>query len=97
LPVQRYQIYGLDETYPELGDYGFKVVLNPRYFKSGHGMAVEMVDSDGKPMPHQFEVWGRKINVKFSITPNVSDGVSTARIVREGQVLGRATLWVIKP
>lgn len=96
MAAKRWQVYGLRETYPEIGEYDFKIVLNPRFYKSGHDFRVEVVDSDGKPAPFKYEIWGRKINVKFVVTSNVSDGVSRADIFRGDQNVGRVTWWVIK-
>jgi hypothetical protein len=93
----RYQVYGLDETYPELGYYSFKVVLNSRHYRSGEGFDVDMWDSDRNPLGHGVRKWGRKLNVEFHITPNTSDGVAVARVLRNGQEVGRLTFWVIKP
>lgn len=93
----RYQVYGLNETYPELGTYSFKVVLSPRYYKSGQEFEVVLVDSDRKPMRYDVKKWGRKLNVSFAIDSNTSDGVAYATLVRRGQEVGRLTWWIIKP
>jgi hypothetical protein len=93
----RFQVYGLDETYPELGKFGFKVVLNPRFAKSGQDYGVRIVDSDRAPMAFELKKWGRKLNVEFAITPQTSDGVSTVFVERNGAEVGRLSFWVIKP
>lgn len=92
----RFQVYGLDETYPELGRYSFKVVLSPRHYRSEEEFSVDVVDSDRKPMRYVVRKWGRKLNVEFDITPDTSDGVSVARILKNGTEIGRLTWWVIK-
>ena len=66
-PVPRFQVYGLAQTYPELGEYSFKVVLNPRLYKSGQDFDVCIVDSDRKPVKFELKRWGRKLNVTFVI------------------------------
>lgn len=97
MPSPKYQVYGLDETYPELGSYSFKIVLNPRFFKAGHELDVVVVDSDRKPMKYDVKKWGRKLNVTFVIDQQVADGVAFASIVKGGQEVGRLNWWVIKP
>jgi hypothetical protein len=93
----RFQVYGLDETYPYLGDYSFKVVLNPRFFKTGQELEVRVVDSDRKPMLFETKRWGRKLNITFTINKETADGVSIATVLRDGTEIGRLTWWVIKP
>lgn len=97
MPSPKYQVYNLLETYHELGDYQFKIVLNPRFYRTGHEFRIEMFDSSNRPMNYKFEVWGRKINVAFSVNDNVSDGVAYANIMRGEKYVGRLTFWVIKP
>lgn len=97
MPSPRYQVYNMRETYHELGEYQFKVVLNPRFYKSGHDFRVEMFDSSNRPMNHKFEIWGRKINITFSIDDSVSDGVSYVNIIRGNNQVARLTWWIIKP
>jgi hypothetical protein len=97
MPSPRYQTYGLLETYHELGEYDFKIVLNPRFYKTGHDFRVEMFDSSNNPMKFKFEVWGRKVNVKFIIDKTTSDGVSWVNLIRGDHKLSRMTFWIIKP
>jgi len=98
---EKFVLYNLRETYHELGEYEFKVVLDPRSFKNGHLSELTCVDSDGKPMNFEVQKWGRKINCKFIIDKSVSDGVSTVKMTLrddEGHELaGRTSFWVIKP
>ena len=96
-PQPRFQVYGLDETYPWLGEYTFKLVLNPRFFKTGQDLDVIVQDSDRKPMPRDLKRWGRKLHVTFTITPETADGVAQALVMRDGVEVGRCTWWVIKP
>lgn len=98
---QKYIVYGLRETYHELGEYEFKVVLNPKFFKNGHSSSVWMRDSDGKPMNFDVKNWGRKMNFRFSIDSSVSDGLAFVGIdVRNESGVShqiRFSYWVIKP
>jgi hypothetical protein len=95
--AQKFQAYNLRETYHELGDYRFKIVLHPRYYKSGHDFRVELFDSSNKLMKYVVEIWGRKLNVLFRIDEAVSDGVSYVNIIRGDNQIGRLTFWIIKP
>lgn len=96
-PAPKYQVYGLDETYPELGFYSFKIVLNPKFYKTCHDFDVALMDSARKPMKYDVKKWGRKLNVTFQITPDVEDGVSTIIVKKSNQDIGRFIFWVIKP
>jgi hypothetical protein len=96
-PAPRYQVYGLDETYPELGKFTFKVVLNPRFYKTGEEFDAIVVDSARKPMIFDLKKWGRKLNLTFRITPDTADGVSTVTLLRCNEAVGKLTFWVIKP
>ena len=97
MPSPRYQVYNIRETYHELGEYQFKVVLNPRFYRTGHDFRVEMFDSANQPMRYSFEVWGRKLNVKFVVDGGVSDGVAHADIFRGDNRVARLNYWIIKP
>lgn len=98
---QKFVLYNLRETYHEFGIYEFKVVLDPRSFRNGHFSEVTCVDSDGKPMKLDVQKWGRKINCKFVVDRDVSDGVSTVKMDLkddEGHSCqGRTSFWIIKP
>lgn len=100
-PVEKFVAYNLRETYHELGEYEFKVVLHPRVFKNSHESSLSLVDSDGKPMSFVIKKWGRKINCSFTVDENVADGVSVARLEmrdERGEIhQGRFSFWVIKP
>jgi len=96
-PAPRYQVYGLHETYPELGRFAFKIVLNPRFFKSGQDFEISFVDSDRRPMAFDLKRWGRKLNVDFIINPGTADGVAVITILRGTIEVGRLKMWVIKP
>jgi len=97
MATAKFQVYGLDETYPELGEFVFKIVLSPRTCKTGQDFDVNLIDSDRKPMRFNLNKWGRKLNVSFVIDRTVADGVSTAVITRKGQEIGRLSFWIIKP
>lgn len=94
-------VYNLRETYHELGEYEFKIVLNPKFFKNGHDSTLLMIDSDGKKMRYSVETWGRKINCSFTIDDTVSDGVSIIDLIVKNssgkEHKERLTYWIIKP
>jgi hypothetical protein len=100
-PADKYVVYNLRETYHELGEYEFKVVLSPRTFKNSHPSEMVLVDSDGKPIRFELKKWGRKMNCKFFIDQNVADGISVATLNlkddRGTSLTVRLTFWVIKP
>lgn len=68
-------VFDLKETYHELGQYTFKVVLNPSLFKDSHQSSVVMYDGSGKDMNFSLSKWGRKINCTFTLDNSVADGV----------------------
>lgn len=95
-------VTGLRETYHELGEYEFKVVLDPERFDNSHHCGVEMLDSDGKPMRCSVRHWGRKMICSFAIDRDVTDGVSTILVrLRDDEasssITVRYSMWVIKP
>jgi hypothetical protein len=96
----RFIVYGLRETYHLLGEYEFKVVLNPKYFKNSHACFMKLVDGSGMPMKYEITKWGRKINCKFALDDSVSDGVCLASmdlVDSEGKPeQARVTFWCIK-
>src|SRR6516225_4075534 len=98
-PSERFGVYKLRETYAELGEYEFKVVLSPRHFKNSHLSEMTLVDSDGQPMRFELKKWGRKMNCVFIIDEMTSDGVAAARLQLKddrGNVSpGQLTFWVI--
>lgn len=102
-PVSKdnYVVYGLRETYHELGQYEFKVVLSPKKFRNSHASDLILFGSDGKPMQFELHKWGRKMNCKFTIDQNVADGISVAKLSlldASGNSLStNVTWWVIKP
>lgn len=79
--IDKYVVYNLRETYHEVGEYEFKVVLNPKYFKNSHMSEVTIIDSDRKPIKFILKKWGRKINCTFTIDQNVPDGVSHVELI----------------
>ncbi len=98
---KKYVIYNLRETYHELGQFDFKIVLDPRFFKNGHLSDVTLIDSDGKKMDCHVEKWGRKINCGFVVSAKVPDGVATVNMTLRDdagkELTTRAQFWVIKP
>jgi hypothetical protein len=98
--IEKFVVYGLRDTYHELGRYEFKVVLNPRFFKNSHDCELELVDGAGKPMRYELNRWGRKLNCSFIFDSEVADGVSRAMMSLRsdsGQVhVGQISFWCIK-
>lgn len=96
-----YVVYGLRETYHELGQYEFKVVLSPKKFRNSHASDLVLFDSSGKPVQFELHKWGRKMNCKFVIDQSVSDGISVAKLSlhdASGNILStNISWWVIKP
>lgn len=98
--VDKFIVYNLRETYHELGEYEFKVVLNPRYFKNSHNSELIVFDSDRKVIRQETNKWGRKMNCKFRIGHDVSDGVAVVELIlrsERDEHPARLTFWVIKP
>lgn len=100
-PSDKFVVYNLRETYHELGEYEFKVVLSPKYFKNSHISEMQLVDSDGKTMRFELKKWGRKMNCIFIVDETSADGVASARLQlkddRGNIVPGHLTFWIIKP
>lgn len=92
----RYQVYGLEQTYPEQGSFFFKVVLSSRYYKHSHDVEVGMFDSAGKPIPYRAGHWGRKINIEFTINDETAEGVAHAFLRRGAQPIADIAFWVIQ-
>ncbi len=97
MSVESFIVQGLRETYHELGEYSFKLVLNPRRFANGHGVSLSLVDSDRKPMAADVRCWGRKVTCTFVIDGTVSDGISYVRVKNGSSEEKVLTFWVIKP
>jgi len=93
--------HNLRETYHELGKYEFKIVLNPTFFKTADEVSLRLIDSDGKSMRYDFNVWGRKVFCEFDIDQSVSDGVSFIQFdgsdANGKKFSERMSFWVIKP
>lgn len=97
---QPYAVYGLRETYMDLGTYEIKIVLNPHIFKNSHDSTITLVDSDGKDIPLQVRKWGRKMNCSFVLSESVADGVAVGKFEAKGEDggvhLGRLSFWICK-
>ena len=95
---QPYVVYNLKETYYEYGVYEFKIVLDSKFYKNGHGLSFDLRDSDGKHMKYSTEIWGRKVNCKFVVDQSVSDGVSVGILHDDSgqKEICRVTFWIIK-
>lgn len=95
-----YVVYNLRETYHEQGNFQFKIVLSPKFFRNGHDSNVFVVNADGKELQMTVEKWGRKINCSFAIDQRVPDGVSTIHMhlkdSRGKLHEARERFWVVK-
>lgn len=96
MPTQAIQAYGIRETYHELGEHEFRVVLDPSIDISPRECSFAAFDPDGKPMESSCRSWGSKIKCKFKFGPETPDGVAVGRLVARGEQIGRFTWWVIK-
>ena len=95
--VEKFVVYGLLDTYHSLGEYKFKIVLNPKHFKNSHDLDVQMNDSDGETLKFKMERWGRKMNVSFTLDDDVSDGITVIMLLdKTGNVISRLSAWIIK-
>jgi hypothetical protein len=96
-----YVVYGLRETYAELGKYEFRIVLDPKQYSDGHDSTLSIVDSDGTIMSFDVRKWGRKLNCSFEIREDTADGVASISlqlVADDGTVnRSRLTMWIIKP
>jgi len=63
------------DTYHEVGDYEFKIILDPKRFKNGHRATIRMMNADRKEVSLDVNRWGRKINCFFSINDDDPSGV----------------------
>lgn len=93
-------VYGLKNTYCELGEHKFKIVVS-KIFEDAKFSTLTMVDSDGKAMKYNIEYWGRKMNASFFIDENVSDGIGAIDLILkkdENTIIcsQRLFFWVIK-
>lgn len=99
--VNGFVVYGLRETYAELGEYEFRVVLDPKKYSDSHESTLSIVDSDGNRMPHNLRRWGRKMNCSFVVDEETADGVSSINLElksNDGSVdKVRLSMWIIKP
>ncbi len=99
--IEKFVVFNLRQTYHELGEYEFKVVLSPKFFKNSHSSEFSLVDSDGRKVPHIIKKWGRKVNCSFVIDEGVADGVAVVRLVckdEKDQVdLCTFSFWIVKP
>lgn len=96
-----YVVYGLREIYSELGEYEFKVVLDPKQYSDGHESEMDLVDSDGNQMRYTLRKWGRKLNCVFTVDLKTADGVSSINMElkdKKGLINRcRLSMWIIKP
>lgn len=84
-----------------MGEFEFKIILDPKDFTDGRFSKISIIDSDRKPIESDLYIWGRKVNCKFRINENVSDGVALAKVNLTSDA-GVETeffinFWIIKP
>ena len=93
-------VHNLRETYHELGQFEFKVIVNPRIAKTAQALDISVCDSDGRPIAFEARRWGTKLRCKITIDETVSDGVAQAivSIKRENGSVTREMFqfWVVK-
>ena len=93
----KFIVYGLLEIYHMLGIFDLKIVLSPKHFKNSHDYDLQIFDSDGEAIKFELIKWGRKMNCKFTIDNDVSDGIASVNIVNnKGTSQGKFSFWVIK-
>jgi hypothetical protein len=91
-------VYNLKETYYDYGLYDFKIVLDSKFYKNGHGLSFELRDSSGSLMKYSAEIWGRKVNCKFVFDESVSDGVCHGVLTSPDQkVICKVNFWIVRP
>lgn len=94
-----YVTYGLQDTYCDVGEYKFKVVLNPFFFKNAHECDAKIVGPSGKDIKYTFERWGRKMNFCFEIDNNVSEGLANIELnmrTKKGQeIKENLKFWIV--
>ena len=73
-------VFDLLDTYHELKEHCFKIVLSPKIFKNSHDVMVEMLDANNEPLELDVRRWGRKINCTFDLTKSVPDGVCVIKM-----------------
>jgi hypothetical protein len=98
--IEKFIVYNMRETYAELGEFEFKVVLSPRHFKNCHGSEMKVVDSAGREMSCETKKWGRKLTCRFAISTETADGVARVSLLL-GDDSGHSysqqlEFWVIK-
>lgn len=89
----------LRDVYASTGEYSAKLLIRPNISIGIQEFSVTMKDSDGRQMPIEAKRWGTKLNLNFSITEHVPDGVAVieVRLVgRDKTYVERVECWVIK-
>jgi len=93
-------IFDLRQTYHEMGTYAFKIVLNPKIFKSSHESKIKLIDPDHNEVNLNVEKWGRKINCSFDIDESISNGVCLLEMGfisdKNKKINECLSFWVIK-
>jgi len=93
-------VFDLRETYHELCEYSFKIVLNPKLFKNCHDVDVKILDANNDLMEVDVRRWGRKVNCTFVLNETIPDGVCVVRLRAAADsgknVVEKFSFWVIK-
>ena len=88
------------DTYHEIGEYDFKIILDKKKFKNGHDATIKMADAEKKDVSLDVKRWGRKINCHFSLSEKDPNGVYVvsfnARDDKGNDVEKSFHCWVIK-
>lgn len=72
---QPFVVIGKRDTYHELGDHEFKLVVDTARFVP-HSSSISVVSHDGKPIDSRVRFWGNKLNCAFNLHDGLADGVA---------------------
>lgn len=90
----------LRETYNEVGEYSFKIVLDPNEYKPSHDAIIKILDPDRNEIECSVKKWGQKLCCCFSIDDRISNGVCLVEMMfvkKDGTKMREVTkFWVIK-
>lgn len=88
----------LREIYPEVGDYSIKFLIDHKVSQTFTAYKVTMHDRDGREMKCDARRWGTKVNVAFSVTPEIPDGAAIIEVSLSGSssTSERFRIWIVK-
>lgn len=93
--------YDLKKIYHELGEFTFKLILDPDKFSISKILYASCRDSAGNEIDLDFKKWGRKVLCRFKIDENTPDGLMFFDIILEDknkeEEKKQINWWVIKP